>query len=81
MSNVVRTRDQNLHTESVNADGSMWIDVTDTPRIRTDEEIEALIERLNRNLNERMANRQNITDSVSTVRRMRAVRSRYLRRR
>jgi hypothetical protein len=51
------------------------------PRIRSVEEVEALIERLNRNLNERMANRENITDSVSTLRRMRVARALYLRQR
>jgi hypothetical protein len=51
------------------------------PRIRSVEEVEALIERLNRHLNERMANRENITDSVSTLRRMRVARALYLRQR
>jgi hypothetical protein len=51
------------------------------PRIRSIEEVEALIERLNRNLNERMANRENIMDSVSTLRRMRVARALYLRQR
>jgi hypothetical protein len=81
VSNSLRLRDERIHDEPLNGGHSMWSDITYTPRIRNAEEIEVLIERLNHNLNERMANRQNITDSVSTLRRMRAARSRYLQRR
>lgn len=83
MSDRAHLQEGILHVESANEDGSMWSDTADTSLIRTPEEIEALIERLRRNLDERMANvdRRRITDSVSTLRRMRAARSCYLRRR
>lgn len=81
MSNNLRLRNEKSHAESATEHSLIWSDITDTPRIRTAEEVEALIERLTHNLDERTANREHMTDAVSTLRRIRAARSRYLRRR
>lgn len=81
MSRSVTSKPESAQGDSGQGQGSMKHDAADTFRVRTPEEVEALIERLDQNLHERMAGRRNITNSLMVLRRMRAARSRYLHRR
>ena len=82
MSSSVRPQQENIQNSSIRED-TPECKAFDSPppAIRSREETEALIERLNGNLNARMAGSPNISDSLATLHRMRASRTRHLRRR
>ena len=80
MSSSVRPRQENMQNPSIYEDTPRWKPFDTMPSaIRSQEETEALIERLNANLNARMEGNPNIPNSLATLHRMRASRTRYLR--
>lgn len=82
MSSSVRPRQEDMQSRPACEESTRWESFdTPSPTVRSPEETEALIERLNDNLHVRMAGNPNITDSLVTLHRMRAVRARHLRRR
>lgn len=71
-----------LHEPQIDAEDLLQSDDAENYiGVRTADEVEALIARLNQNLDARMHGRQNITDSTRTLRKLRADRARVLRRR
>ncbi len=82
MSSSVRPQQAPMQRRFTSEDDTRW-EAPDAPllALRSSEETEALIARLNDNLNARMADNPDIADSLTTLRRMRAHRTRHLRRR
>ncbi len=82
MSSSVRPRQEDMQSWPAHENNTRWETFdTPSPTVRSSEETEALIERLNDNLHARMAGNPNITDSLATLHQMRAARARHLRRR
>lgn len=82
MSSQVQPKQEDMQPPTALQEGIRWEMFHDVaPPTRSREETEALIERLNANLNARMADSPNIPDSLATLHRVRAGRARYLRRR
>ncbi len=82
MSSSVRLRQEDMQSRPAHEESTRW-EAFDTPplTVRSPEETEALIERLNDNLHARMAGNPHLTDSLATLHHMRATRARHLRRR
>ena len=82
MSSSMRSRQEDMQSLPAQEDNTRW-EVFGAPPlpIRSQKETETLIERLNDNLNTRMADNPDIANSLATLRRMRAHRTRHLRRR
>jgi len=81
MSSSVRPRQEDMQSRPAREESTRWEAFDAPPVIRSPEEVEALIERLDDNLRARMAGNPNVTDLLATLHHMRAARARHLRRR